>query len=59
MKSELPKQAETMYTVYLVNNHPIGVVFPHIQPETNQEGRIFLIGMHPKFVEKCMENSCI
>ncbi|PLR95507.1 GNAT family N-acetyltransferase [Bacillus sp. T33-2] len=52
MKSELPTQAEKMYTVYTLNNEPIGVVFPHIEPETNKEGRIFWIGIHPKFIGK-------
>ena len=52
MKSELPTQAQNMYTVYIVDNEPIGVVFPHIEPDTNQEGRIFWIGIHPEFIGK-------
>lgn len=42
-------QAEKMYTVYIVNNEPVGVVFPHIEPNTDKEGRIFWIGIHPNF----------
>ncbi|MBM6617893.1 GNAT family N-acetyltransferase [Bacillus suaedaesalsae] len=46
MKSELPTQVDNMYTVYMENDVPIGVVFPHIEPDTNQEGRMFWIGIH-------------
>lgn len=52
MNEELPSQAEKMYTVYIVNNEPVGVVFPHIEPHTDNEGRIFWIGLHPNFVGK-------
>ena len=52
MNEELPSQAEKMYTVYIVNNEPVGVVFPHIEPNTDNEGRIFWIGIHPNFVGK-------
>ena len=31
MRTELPSQVEKMYTVYIVNNEPVGVVFPHIE----------------------------
>lgn len=47
MSSELPTQVEKMYTVYKVNNEPVGVVFPHIEPDTDQQGRLFWIGVHP------------
>jgi len=50
MRTELPSQAEKMYTVYIVNNEPVGVVFPHIEPNTDKEGRIFWIGIHPDFL---------
>ncbi|PQD94577.1 N-acetyltransferase [Pradoshia eiseniae] len=50
MRTELPSQAEKMYTVYLINNEPVGVVFPHIEPNTDREGRIFWIGIHPNFL---------
>ncbi len=52
MRSELPTQVNKMFTVYVIDNDPIGVVFPHIEPETDQEGRIFWIGIHPKFLGK-------
>ncbi|MEL5987215.1 N-acetyltransferase [Kurthia gibsonii] len=50
MREELPEQAEKMYTVYIVNHEPIGVVLPHIEPRTDKEGRIFWIGIHPRFL---------
>ena len=50
MRTELPSQAENMVTVYIVNNEPVGVVFPHIEPNTDKEGRIFWIGIHPNFL---------
>lgn len=52
MRTELPSQVDKMFTVYIVNNKPVGVVFPHIEPNTNKEGRIFWIGMHPDFLGK-------
>lgn len=52
MKIELPSQVDTMYIVYMLNNEPVGVVFPHIEPDTNQEGRLFWIGIHPAFKGK-------
>lgn len=52
MRTELPSQVEKMYTVYKVNNEPVGVVFPHIEPNTDKEGRIFWIGIHPYFLGK-------
>ena len=50
MSEELPSQAEKMYTVYKMNNEPIGVVFPHIEPRTDKEGRMFWIGIHPRYL---------
>ncbi|UPO90155.1 GNAT family N-acetyltransferase [Niallia sp. Man26] len=50
MRTELSTQAEKMYTVYIVNNEPVGVVFSHIEPNTDKEGRIFWIGIHPNFI---------
>jgi len=50
MSTELPSQVKEMFTVYKVNNEPIGVVFPHIEPNTDKEGRIFWIGIHPNFL---------
>lgn len=50
MSTELPSQVKEMFTVYIVNNEPVGVVFPHIEPNTANEGRIFWIGIHPKFL---------
>ncbi|MCL1700559.1 GNAT family N-acetyltransferase [Lysinibacillus sp. Bpr_S20] len=50
MNTELPSQVKEMFTVYIVNNEPVGVVFPHIEPNTANEGRIFWIGIHPKFL---------
>jgi len=47
MRTELPSQVKDMFTVYIVNNEPVGVVFPHIEPNTDNEGRIFWIGIHP------------
>lgn len=52
MRIELPSQVDTMYTVYMLNNEPVGVVFPHIEPDTNQEGRLFWIGIHPAYKGK-------
>ncbi|TFJ92338.1 GNAT family N-acetyltransferase [Lentibacillus salicampi] len=49
MKTELPSQADNMYTVYMVDGEPIGVVLPHIEPDTDKEGRMFWIGVHPVF----------
>lgn len=54
MSEELPSQAEKMYTVYKINNEPIGVVFPHIEPRTDKEGRMFWIGIHPRYLGKKM-----
>ncbi|WP_155591593.1 GNAT family N-acetyltransferase [Lysinibacillus cavernae] len=50
MATELPSQVEEMFTVYKVNNEPVGVVFPHIEPNRDNEGRIFWIGIHPNFL---------
>ncbi|WP_397538909.1 GNAT family N-acetyltransferase [Rummeliibacillus pycnus] len=50
MRTELPSQVKEMFTVYLVNNKPVGVVLPHIEPDTENEGRIFWIGIHPNFL---------
>lgn len=50
MSTELPSQVKEMFTVYKVNNEPVGVVFPHIEPNTDNEGRIFWIGIHPNFL---------
>jgi RimJ/RimL family protein N-acetyltransferase len=52
MLEELPSQAEKMFTVYLVDYEPVGVVFPHIEPHTASEGRLFWIGLHPLYVGK-------
>ncbi|MHA6252243.1 GNAT family N-acetyltransferase [Oceanobacillus sp. CAU 1775] len=49
MKTELPSQVEKMFTIYIVENEPVGVVFPHLEPDKDREGRIFWIGIHPKF----------
>lgn len=49
MKTELPSQVQRMFTVYVVENEPVGVVFPHLEPDRDKEGRIFWIGIHPKF----------
>jgi RimJ/RimL family protein N-acetyltransferase len=49
MRTELPLQIQKMFTIYKVNNEPIGVVFPHLEPDKDNEGRIFWIGIHPKF----------
>lgn len=57
MKTELPSQAEKMYTVLLHQNQPAGVVFPHLEPDTDHEGRIFWIGMHPNFLRKGLGQS--
>lgn len=52
MREELPAQADHMFTVYFVKDEPAGVVFPHIEPNTDREGRMFWIGMYPKFKGK-------
>ncbi|WP_010304285.1 GNAT family N-acetyltransferase [Kurthia senegalensis] len=52
MKEELPDQAEKMFTVYKVNTIPVGIVLPHIEPLTNNEGRLFWIGIHPNYLGK-------
>ena len=52
MRTELPSQVQKMYTIYKVNNEPVGVVLPHLEPDKDQEGRIFWIGIHPKFKGK-------
>lgn len=49
MRTELPSQVQKMFTIYKVNNEPVGVVFPHLEPDKDKEGRIFWIGIHPKF----------
>ncbi|MBW8352125.1 GNAT family N-acetyltransferase [Bacillus sp. IITD106] len=49
MTTELPSQAQRMFTIYIVKNEPVGVVFPHLEPDRDKEGRIFWIGIHPKF----------
>lgn len=52
MKEELSSQVDNMFTVYLINGEPAGLVFPHIEPDTDREGRMFWIGMHPNFIGK-------
>lgn len=52
MNSELPSLVEIMYTVYNVNNKPVGVVFPHLEPDTEQQGRMYWIGVHPNQIGK-------
>ncbi|ASK63946.1 GNAT family N-acetyltransferase [Virgibacillus phasianinus] len=52
MKTELPSQVNRMFTVYIIDGEPVGLVFPHIEPDTNQEGRMFWIGVHPKHLGK-------
>lgn len=54
MSEELPTQVDKMYTVYKVHNEPVGVVFPHIEPHTDREGRMFWIGIHPNSLGKRM-----
>lgn len=49
MIAELPLQVQRMFTVYIVNNEPVGVVFPHLEPNKEKEGRIFWIGIHPNY----------
>lgn len=49
MRTELPLQIQKIFTIYKVNNDPVGVVFPHLEPDKDNEGRIFWIGIHPKF----------
>ncbi|WP_449620055.1 GNAT family N-acetyltransferase [Robertmurraya sp. Marseille-Q9965] len=49
MKIELPSQVQKMYTIFKLKNEPVGVVFPHLEPDMDKEGRIFWIGIHPKF----------
>lgn len=57
MRTELPSQVDKMYTVYIVNNEPVGVVFPHIEPNTDKEGRIFWIGIHPDFLGERLDKN--
>lgn len=52
MKTELPEQADKMFTVYTVHSEPAGVVFPHLEPGRDREGRMFWIGIHPDFKGK-------
>lgn len=52
MKTELPEQADKMFTVYTVNSEPAGAVFPHLEPDRDWEGRMFWIGIHPDFKGK-------
>ena len=49
MKEELPTQVDNMFTVYLVNGKPAGIVLPHIEPDADREGRMFWIGLHPSY----------
>lgn len=49
MRTELPSQVKDIFTVYIINNEPVGVVFSHIE-NTDNEGRIFWIGIHPNFL---------
>lgn len=55
MRTELPSQADKMYTVYIVNKKPVGVIFPHIEPNTDKEGRVFWIGIHTNFLGTGLE----
>lgn len=57
MKEELPAQAENMFTVYLVDGQPAGLVLPHIEPDTDREGRMFWIGIHRDFLGKGLGKS--
>ena len=57
MKEELPAQADNMFTVYVVNGEPAGVVLPHIEPDTDREGRMFWVGMHPRYRGKGLGKS--
>ncbi|MCS0673675.1 GNAT family N-acetyltransferase [Cytobacillus firmus] len=52
MKTELPEQADKMFTVYTVHSEPAGAVFPHLEPGWDREGRMFWIGIHPDFKGK-------
>ncbi|MCS0787580.1 GNAT family N-acetyltransferase [Cytobacillus firmus] len=52
MKTELPEQADKMFTVYTVHSEPAGAVFPHLEPGRDREGRMFWIGIHPDFKGK-------
>ncbi|WP_264737512.1 GNAT family N-acetyltransferase [Cytobacillus firmus] len=52
MKTELPEQADKMFTVCTVNSEPAGAVFPHLEPDRDREGRMFWIGIHPDFKGK-------
>ncbi|GAK09148.1 hypothetical protein [Geomicrobium sp. JCM 19038] len=49
MRVELPCQFHKMFTVYIVDGIPVRIVLPHIEPNTNQEGRMFWIGIHPNY----------
>ncbi|GAK00178.1 GNAT family N-acetyltransferase [Geomicrobium sp. JCM 19055] len=49
MKVELPSQYHAMFTVYIDDGIPVGIVLPHIEPNTDQEGRMFWIGVHPNY----------
>ncbi|WP_052345914.1 hypothetical protein [Paucisalibacillus sp. EB02] len=42
MGAELPSQVQRMFTIYIVKNEPVGVVFPHLEPDKDNEGRISL-----------------
>ncbi|MGD6896600.1 GNAT family N-acetyltransferase [Bacillus infantis] len=52
MQTELPSQVNNMYTVLMIADEPAGVVFPHLEPDSDRQGRLFWIGMHPKFLGK-------
>lgn len=52
METELPEQADKMFTVYTVKSKPAGAVFPHLEPDRDREGRMFWIGIHPDFKGK-------
>ncbi|MDQ0351891.1 RimJ/RimL family protein N-acetyltransferase [Alkalibacillus filiformis] len=52
MKQELPNQADQMFTVYVEDEQPVGIVLPHIEPNTDHEGRIFWMGVHSRFLGK-------
>ncbi|CAM3849712.1 GNAT family N-acetyltransferase [Alkalicoccus chagannorensis] len=49
MQQELPDQADDMMTMLYFENTAIGLVLPHVEPDTDQEGRLFWMGLHPDF----------
>ncbi|MFJ7725189.1 GNAT family N-acetyltransferase [Neobacillus sp. NPDC097160] len=57
VKSELGVNWENSCRVYFLQNHPIGISIPHIEPGTTDEGRLFYFGLLPKMRRKGLSSA--